>query len=326
MDALNSLAVEFDLTNSTSTIIPIDELHIDTANKNKIYWIHSNLTQQPFFHALATKLHLPEHVINLCENDDPMPKLIDEDDQITLQIQALSQSEITRDEEPAFNPLVIHITDRYFFTAASQAITALEELKATYHKSIKYAKTPCFLLFLLFDISVNEYAKVLFNFELISDQMDVEIRQSHQNLYDQVLNIKQQIMKIKRYMISMREMLARISGRKSTVISDQCRGSLHNLSNHSHMVIHEIDSIRDVLNSMLDQIDNALMQKMNETMRILTTFAAIFLPLSLITGVYGMNFQWIPELAWKYGYFYALGLIVLCGTGLFFIFKKMKWF
>jgi magnesium transporter len=92
------------------------------------------------------------------------------------------------------------------------------------------------------------------------------------------------------------------------------------------MIANETDSLRDMLNSMLDQIDNALMQKMNETMKILTTFAAIFLPLTLITGIYGMNFQWMPELAWKYGYFYALTLLVVCGLSLLFIFKKMKWF
>jgi len=123
-----------------------------------------------------------------------------------------------------------------------------------------------------------------------------------------------------------REILMRISGRSIAVISDACRTSLYNLSNHSHMVVHEADSIRDMLNSLLDEIENMLMQKLNETMRVLTAFAAIFLPLTLITGIYGMNFRWIPELNWTYGYFWALGLLVVCAGSLLFLFKKKKWF
>ena len=68
------------------------------------------------------------------------------------------------------------------------------------------------------------------------------------------------------------------------------------------------------------------MQKMNESIRILTAFASIFLPLTLITGIYGMNFRRIPELSWTYGYFYALSLIVICAGALLYLFKKMKWF
>lgn len=133
-------------------------------------------------------------------------------------------------------------------------------------------------------------------------------------------------MKVKRYTIAIREILMRITSRNILVISEQCRTSLYNLSNHCHLIVNEIDSLRDMLNGLLGQIDNQLMQNMNETMKVLTAFAAIFLPLSLITGIYGMNFYWMPELGWKYGYFGALGLIVLCALLLFLIFRKKKWF
>lgn len=326
MQALDSTIIEFDLSNLSFKKIAIEELHIDLQDKNKIYWIHCNLHQPDTLKTLTTTLQLPEELINLCGHNDPIPKLIDTDDTLTIKIQCLESTEPNAEKEIIFNTLFVYLTEQFCFTAASEPIAVLSEFVSSYHKAIRYAKTPCFILFLLFDITINDYAKTLFNYELIVDDMDLEVRKTHHNIYNEVINAKQQVMKVKRHAIAAREVLMRISGRKIAVISEQCHASLYNLSNHSHMIINETDSIRDMMNSMLGQIDNALMQKMNETMRILTTFAAIFLPLSLITGIYGMNFQWIPELSWKYGYYYALGLIFLCGFSLFLIFKKMKWF
>lgn len=193
-------------------------------------------------------------------------------------------------------------------------------------KSLPYAKTSCFLLFLLLEGVINDYAKIHLAYEELADQLDAQIRTPNKNTYSQVLELKHGVMKVKRYTIAIREILMRITSRNILVISEQCRTSLYNLSNHCHLIVNEIDSLRDMLNGLLGQIDNQLMQNMNETMKVLTAFAAIFLPLSLITGIYGMNFYWMPELGWKYGYFWALGLIVLCALLLFLIFRKKKWF
>lgn len=325
MDILDSTIIEFDLSNRRFKEISLEELSINSEDTNKIYWIHSNLNQIDQFKKIAKKLSLSDDVIKLCGQDDIIPKLIDSDDSLSIQIQNVLPIQQNDQKEIIFSNLILHLTDRFCFTASSEPVAALFELIASFQKALRFAKTPCFILFLLFDIIVNDYAKVLFHFELITDQMDTKARIEHHNTYNEVMDIKQQVMKVKRYTIAAREILVRLSSRNISVVSDQCRESLYNLSNHSHMVINEADSIRDMLNDLLDQIDNTLMQKLNETMRVLTAFAAIFLPLSLITGIYGMNFHWIPELSWKYGYFYAIGLILFCGIGLYMLFKKKKW-
>lgn len=180
-------------------------------------------------------------------------------------------------------------------------------------------------IFLILDNIINDYAQFLFNFEVISDQMDVKVRESHDDIHSDVNNIRHRVMEIKRCTVAIREILMRLSGRKIAVISEECRISLSNLFNQSQMVFNEIDSIRDMLNAMLSQMDYHLMHRMNQTMQVLTAFAAIFLPLTLITGIYGMNFHNMPELNWYYGYYYALILIFVCGVGLYYMFKKMKW-
>lgn len=326
MVPLQSIIVEFDLKHHTFSQVTLEDVVLTGDDNHKIYWIHHDLRQKDQFPALVSKLNLNDDVIQLCAEEDVMPRVIDADDSMTLQVLGLQTTELSTNDETQTSNLIIHLTDRFCFTACSETVEAIAEFNNTFPKAVKYAKTPCFIVFLILDDIINDYARVLFNFEILAEDLDTKIHKVHQSNYEHVMDVKLEVMKIKRYTVSVREILTRISGRSIGVISNHCRASLSNLANHAHMVVHEADSIRDILNGLLDQIDNALMQRMNETMRILTAFASIFLPLSLITGIYGMNFVWIPELSWKYGYFWALGLIVFCGTMLLVFFKWKKWF
>lgn len=326
MTTPDSIIIEFDIANRSYAAISLDEFSIDPNNPNKIYWIHSYLKHKDAFKQIATKLKLPESVIALCKKKDSMPHLIDNDVTLTLQVQCLLSSDYVEKREENHSHLIIHLTNQFCFTASSVPIPAVLEFLENYPKAINYAKTPCFILFLILDNTVNDYARGLFTLELEADEMDLIIHQTRANIYEKVTAIKKQAMKTKRYIAAIQEILMRVSGRKITVISEACRVSLFNLFNHCQMVDNEADSIREILNGLLDQIDNSLMQRMNETMRVLTAFAAIFLPLTLITGIYGMNFHWMPELTWKYGYFYALGLIFFIGIALYIAFKRRKWF
>ena len=326
MTVLDSMGIEFNMTDRNYKSMRLDELVIDRHDKSKIYWIHINLDQQNLFKKLAEKLLLPEDIITLCTEEDTMPKFVDTSESLTIRVQCLQSTALQGKEEVNYGNLIMHLTSHYCLTVAGGPLPALISFIENYPKALQYAKTPCFILFLMLDDVINDYSKILYEFELVTDKIDLSIRTSRRNLYNEVMYIKNQVMKAERYAAAIRHILMRISGRKIAVISEQCRLSLGNLFDHSQMVVGQADSVREILNGMLDQIDNALMQKMSESMKILTAFAAIFLPLTLIAGIYGMNFHWIPELNWKYGYFWALSLMFLCGGILFLIFRKKKWF
>jgi len=327
MAMLDSCAIEFDLKHRSFKKLSIDELlSIDFTTTDSIYWIHSNLNQVDIHKKLIAKCHLPDDVVKLCDQMDSIPTTMDTDESLTIQFQCLMSTELKQKTAVNFGNLILHLTSTFCFTASSDSIPVLLEFMESSKKSLRYAKTPCFMVFLILDIVINDYAKMLYHFDVISDQMDLRVRKSHKNIYNEVIRIKQQLMKIKRSLIALREILLRISSRKISVVSKECRVSLSHLANHSHLVVHEVDSVRDILNSLLDQIENNLMQSMTQTMRILTALSMVFLPLTLIAGIYGMNFHWIPELSWSYGYFYALGLMITCASIILYIFKKMKWF
>jgi magnesium transporter len=324
MPGLVTTIIEFDVSHHSFKTINMDDLSVDMNDKTKIYWIHCDLNNANDIKIIASKLHLPEHVKKLCEQNDMIPKLIDDSESLAIQTECLVSNELK--EEVIFGNLIFYLTSRYCFTAASEPLPPLFSFEATYAKSLKYAKTPCFILFLILDNAINDFSRLLLDFEILADQIDLEIRDTEKNIYNDVMSHKKQVMKVQHHIAAVRDLLMRISGRKIIVISEQCRLSLENLLDHSQIIFNEAEAIREILRSTLDQIDNALMQKMNNTMKVLTAFASIFLPLTLIAGIYGMNFDWMPELHWKYGYFYALFLMVFIGGFLYYFFKKMKWF
>ncbi|MCW8408574.1 magnesium transporter [Legionella sp. PATHC035] len=324
MNTFDTVAIEFDLTHHRMKQLALEELQINPQEKSKVYWIHSNLKQVDVFNQLASTLKLPEEVIKLCAENN-LTNLIDNDKALTLQIKCLASLELNENNEINLDNLVFHLTENYCFTASEKPLPVLFDFLNNCSKSLHYAKTSCFILFLLLEGIINDYAKVLFNYEEIAEEFDSVLQTTNENIYKDVAEVKHQTLQIKRYMMAIREILMRITTRNISVVSEKCRSSLYNLSNHSHLIIHEVDSIRELLNGLLGQIDNELMQKMSKTMAVLTAFASIFLPLNLITGIYGMNFEWIPELHWKYGYFGALGLIIFCALFLYILFKKKKW-
>lgn len=322
-----SSIVEFDVNQQTYTKIELNAIDINlNTDTKKIYWIHINLNHHEELIAVSKIVSLPDFLIKMCEEIDYIPKLIDVDDALIIKIQCLLSDELNEYSEAEYGNLIFYLTDNFCLTATNESLPAVEKFIDMYPKAVRYAKTPCFILFLMLDNAVNDYSKILLDFELTADRVDLEIRSKDSDAFSEIMDLKRQVLRTKRSLAVIRDILMRISGRKISVISEQCRLSLDNLLNHSQMIINEADLIRDILNSSLEQIDNFLMQKMNKTMKVLTSFAAIFLPLTLIAGIYGMNFKWIPELQWQYGYFWSLGLMVACGGILLFLFKKFDWF
>lgn len=326
MERLSTTIIEFDIHNRAHRTLALTDFLANPIDASKIYWIHYEISPNNPLHELADKLGLPTETKQLCQQKSTISKLIDDAQTLTLKFQCIMEKEFNVKKEEHFDNLIIHLTEQYCFTASKKPLPALIEFKNSYDKALQFAKTSCFILFLIMDNVVNDYAQFLFNFEVISDQMDIKVREDHQNMYSEVTDIKHRVMEIKRCTVAIREILMRISGKKMAVISEECRSSLANLFNQSQMIFHEIDSIRDMLNGMLAQMDYHLMHRMNRAMQVLTAFAAIFLPLTLITGIYGMNFHNMPELKWHYGYYYALLLILGCGALLYYLFKRLRWF
>ena len=94
---------------------------------------------------------------------------------------------------------------------------------------------------------------------------------------------------------------------------------------HTVQVVETVETFRDMASGMLDLYLSTISNRMNEVMKVLTIFAAIFIPLTFAVGVYGMNFDYMPELHWRWGYFGVLGIMVSVVITMIVYFKKKRW-
>ena len=113
---------------------------------------------------------------------------------------------------------------------------------------------------------------------------------------------------------------------KHQLITPKLNPFLHDLYDHTSQLVDNTELIRDIVSGIVEINLSALSNRMNEIMKTLTIIATIFIPLTFITGVYGMNFKFMPELSWRWGYGITLGAMFLITTIMLLFFKRKKWF
>jgi magnesium transporter len=137
--------------------------------------------------------------------------------------------------------------------------------------------------------------------------------------------IRKDMLYLRRYIWPMREILNSMQRGETKLISVDVQRSLRTLYEHLAQVIDTIEILRETMSSLLDIYLSSISNKLNEVMKVLTVISTIFMPLTFLVGVYGMNFRHMPELEWRYGYLMVWGVIALIVIGMLIYFRKKKW-
>ncbi|MFH1458784.1 MAG: magnesium/cobalt transporter CorA [Candidatus Omnitrophota bacterium] len=183
-----------------------------------------------------------------------------------------------------------------------------------------------YLAYSLLDAVVDNYFSIL---EKMGDKIESMEEELITNPTPQTLqaihNQKQDIIFLRKSVWPLREVVSGLERGESKLIKKGTRIFLRDLYDHTIQAIDTIETFRDMVSGILDIYLSSVSNRMNEIMKVLTIFAAIFIPLTFIAGIYGMNFEYMPELKWKWGYFSLLGLMGVVGFGLLVYFKRKKW-
>jgi magnesium transporter len=123
----------------------------------------------------------------------------------------------------------------------------------------------------------------------------------------------------------MREVISHLLQADKTFITPFTHLYLRDVYDHVAQAIDTVETFRDMLASILDVYLSALTNRMNEVMKVLTIIATIFIPITFVASIYGMNFKSMPELEWRWGYPIALGVMVLIAGVMVFYFRKKRW-
>jgi magnesium transporter len=136
---------------------------------------------------------------------------------------------------------------------------------------------------------------------------------------------KRDMITLRRSVWPLRELINSLQRTESELINETTQLYLRDVYDHTIQVIDSIEAFRDILSSMIDVYLSSLSNRMNDVMKVLTIIATIFIPLTFIAGVYGMNFDYMPELRWRWGYPAVVLGMALLGISMFLYFKKRRW-
>ncbi|MDT0649003.1 magnesium/cobalt transporter CorA [Autumnicola edwardsiae] len=184
-----------------------------------------------------------------------------------------------------------------------------------------------YLMFALLDAIIDNYFAVV---DDISDKIEIfEDRifqaRSDENLVLEIQDLKRTILRIRRAVFPLREVVTRLLKVNHEIIEEKTESYIRDLHDHMIQISENIDLYREMIRSLLDMYMSTISNKMNEVMKVLTIMASIFIPLTFIAGIYGMNFEYMPELQWKYSYFVLWGIMLLLFAGMLIYFKRKKW-
>lgn len=220
------------------------------------------------------------------------------------------------------------MSNKYIISFSEREIDIFEPvIKRLQHGLIRTRKlTTDYLLYCLLDIIVDDYFEVL---ESISEAIEDAEEEMTDNTTDKTLRtitkLKRQILFIHKGVWPLRDVLSSLGRGDSSLINESTEIYIRDLYEHVVQVMDTTETLRDILSGMMDVYLSSTSNRMNEIMKVLTIISTVFMPLSFIVGVYGMNIQNMPELGWRWMYpVLWLIMISIAGTMLYY-FKKKKW-
>jgi magnesium transporter len=185
---------------------------------------------------------------------------------------------------------------------------------------------PDFLFHIIIDDIVDNYTPILDALDDAVDAMEEEVfRQTSQRTMARILQLKKTIMTIRRIAVYQREMLNRLSRGEFSLITQDEMIYYRNVYDHLVRMTDLADSYRDIVSGLLDAYLSVTSNNLNQIMKVLTIISTIFLPLSVITGFFGMNFKYLPGAEWEFGVAAAALFMAAVGGGMLWLFKRNKW-
>ncbi|MFD2117669.1 magnesium/cobalt transporter CorA [Paenibacillus yanchengensis] len=288
------------------------------APEDGFYWIDANLEDlailQPLFgiHDLA---------VEDCLNDEEQrPKI-----EVYSDHYFIVMNSIRFDNEDIYlRALNIFIGQHFIITITNQKINELRLLKPTLWE--QEVNRPDYFLYHLFDLLVDNYFlvgdRIEDKLELLEEDILIHPKKNH---LTEIIGLRGEILWVKKMLGPQREVIGSINKRDLHLIDHQLQKYFGDVYENAIKVSESFETYRDLTGNLREAYQSGLSARANEIMRVFTAITTIFMPLTFITGIYGMNFEIIPGLDLKYGSYILLGIMAILGIVMFYIFRKKDW-
>jgi magnesium transporter len=180
----------------------------------------------------------------------------------------------------------------------------------------------------ILDQVVDYYSPVLDDFDERIDQLEDDIftlKRPNNEILSEIMDLKRSVLRLRRISGKQMDILHRMSRGEFWLIPEDMRPFYRDVYDHLVRVVDLAESYRDLISGSLEAYLSVVSNRLNEIMKVLTIFSAVMLPLTFIAGVYGMNFENMPELHSRYGYYAVWGIMAIVAVGMLLFFKRRGW-
>ncbi|HZH97809.1 MAG TPA: magnesium/cobalt transporter CorA [Fimbriimonadaceae bacterium] len=224
-----------------------------------------------------------------------------------------------------FTQVGFFVGPTYLVTVAVGPTPILDHWFASCLAQPKLGQNVSYILHSLLDGIVDAYFPVL-------DGLSDDIEDLEDCIYEggpvnvgEALALKKRLLEMRRRITPIRDVLNSLLRRDVTFLPEDSKPYFQDVYDHTLRISETADIERDILSAVLDAHLSVTSNRLNQVMRTLTVIATVLMSMALISGIYGMNFKYMPELEWRYGYAFALALMVLVGIAEVVVFRKIKW-
>lgn len=309
--------------------LSLDEVREALNDNEGLLWVCLNApTNEELQTILGDLFHFHPLTIEDCtSNGYQVPKMDDFGEYLFIIMHALPAKNYIEISEPI--EIDIFLGKNYVVTVSHEAhVSPIETVWQLLEKDERLiSRGSDFLCHAILDHLVDDYLPVLDGIDEQIEHLEDQVLQSPTpEVLSKTLEMKHTLMSLRRLIAPQREIVNRLSRDEFSLIDQQSRIYFRDIYDHLVRLQDLSESLRDIVTGILDIYLNSTSLRLNEIMKALTIVSTIFLPLSFVAGVYGMNFVYMPELGWRYGYLMVWVVFILIASGMILFFKKRNWF
>ncbi|MEF8848177.1 MAG: magnesium/cobalt transporter CorA [Candidatus Thermoplasmatota archaeon] len=319
--------IDYDKENFLEKKIDKIEECFDFKDKSSVSWINiDGIYDTKVIEKIGKKFDLHPLILEDILNTDQRPKMEDFENYIFIVFKMLQYDE--KANMIVAGQVSLILGEKFVISFQEQPDDVFESIRDRIRNGKGHIRSmkSGYLAYCLIDAIVDNYFLIL---EKIGEKIE-EIENKlasdpNSETLTLIYNLKREMIFLRKSVWPLRELISNVQRSESEIIQDVNKIYLKDLYDHTIQVIDTVESFRDMISGLLEIYLSTVSNKMNEVMKVLTVFAALFIPLTFIVGIYGMNFEYMPELYWKWSYPVLLFVIISIISVMLYYFKRKSW-
>jgi magnesium transporter len=294
-------------------------------DRHGVKWINlDGLSDTKLLEEIGRVLELHSLVLEDIANTQQRTKLEEDGNRIVLFLRDFDRNAETLALEDSQVAIVLGKDFVFTFCEREPTEFTLMLNRLVSNQGIARSNGPDYLVYRMLDLLVDQYFVMLDDESNKLDMLQTRIMDdpTDRNILDELFDTRQELLTLRYGILPLRDVLAAIERRETGIVQPGTKAYLRDVYDHALNVSESIDTLRELQATALEVYLSRLSLRQNDVVRVLTVISTVFLPLTFLVGVWGMNFANMPELQWHNGYYFALAFMALISVGMWVYFKK----